>query len=428
MKYQIWKWCGIMILSWCLSPLFAQSEIESQTLALFDSPVTWMNQYMGLIDGEHSASLSLAFDGFNCRGFMNIGSSDTQYLLEGSLEANRLVLLEKYQGTPSGYIEGDLKDGDISLVWTSMDEQQAYQAEFEKTTDQTNKLVSKIAIMEGTLDEQAVQLILHKYPSHTVGSLIFANGSPTEKLYSEYGSSEVMQFQNISSGYVISLVNTKEDQFVSSFILPGTSKASQMDLILKTEIDIEVKNYLSHRAKSSIALPRINASFEAHMKEMTIDWVNDISAHQDLKSKKRFANTSKIWFELKDYTEQYVSGILHFSNSWDNKVVSRSFTYDRAQDNMVKVAPFMKGSAKWENVIKQKMIAAKKMNSESDQEHYEHWINKATLIDPILCEGGLKFYTETNSVFGQAKTFVPWNLLTPQMISTSKLNKLRKVK
>lgn len=119
--------------------LCAQTQMEKEVLRLFDTPITWLHTYEGQIDEVHTAQLCLAFDGFNCRGYLQYDESETTYLLEGSLQAGDLVLLEKFENVPSGYYKGRLENEYISLDWTSINDKQSYMSSFYKiTTTSTN--------------------------------------------------------------------------------------------------------------------------------------------------------------------------------------------------------------------------------------------------------------------------------------------------
>jgi len=405
----------------------AQTELEQKTMQLFDNPISWVKQFEGKIDDVHQASVCLAFDGINCKGFMTYTSSGTEYLLVGTLQGEELVLLEKYNQEPSGYINGHLKNNEITLVWKSIDESNSYSAKFEKKNNSLNKGVSEVLIFAGKLDEQNVKLTLQKNGESGLGNLIY-NNQRTEKVYATFSTPSDMKIENLTSGYSFRLVNTKENFFEASFILPGASMASHFGLKQSAKHNVKVQEYLSHTEKREIVLPSLDEVFDQELNGMIQDWQQDLSNRKNSQAEGRFVDQSKIWFELETYNDEYISGIVYYNSSWNKTLASKTFTYHRRENKMISLAPFLKGSAKWEKAIKVRMLAAKELNNSTVEDQYKKWINRAELMDPILCEGGLQFLTESNVVFGQASTFVPWNSLSPLVISPAKLNKLRKTK
>ncbi len=427
-KNLLWKYCLVQALFiWCLSSVLAQSELEQKTMQLFDSPISWVKQFEGKIDGVHQSKVCLAFDGINCKGFMHYTSSGEEYLLVGTLQGEDLVLLEKYKQEPSGYINGQLNKGQITLDWKSIDESNSYSAKLLEKNDDLDTEASEVLIFAGMLDEQNVKLMLRTNGQSGLGNLVYGD-QRVEKVYATFNTPNDMKIENLSSGSSFRLVNTKENLFESSFILPGASVASHLGLMQTEKLDLTVQEYLSHSKKHEVILPRINESFDEELKEMIKDWELEVSSRRNKLSGERFADQSKIWFELETYNAEYISGVVYYNSTWNKNLASRTFTFQRREDKMMSLAPFLKGSAKWEKAIKDRMLAAKELNNTTEEDQYKKWINRAALMDPILCEGGLQFLTESNAVFGQASTFVPWKSLSPLVISPAKLTKLRKTK
>jgi len=139
LKNYIWKWVAALMLICCVNSLWAQTDLEKQVMGLFDTPITWLHNYEGILDEAHPVQMCLAFDGFNCRGYIQYPENDTPYLLEGSLQSSEFVFLEKYKDRPSGYINGKLLGDEIKLQWTSIDDTHSFDANFEKMSPLVNK-------------------------------------------------------------------------------------------------------------------------------------------------------------------------------------------------------------------------------------------------------------------------------------------------
>lgn len=426
-KNLIWKYVFMLMLTGLADFATAQTVIELQTAQLFDTQITWIKQFEGKIDGVHAASLSLGFDGIHSKGFLTYTSSGEQYLLEGTLQNDDLVLLEKYENDPTGYIEGSFSLEEITMNWKSIDGTSNFQALFWDRQKLAEKDATQLAIYAGVLDDQNIKLTLQKTGQSGIGNIIFDNNQ-IEKLHATYISDRNLNVENLSSGYSFKLVNTKEDLYEASFILPASSTASHLGLRCISTIDMKVEEYLSQYIDYEILLPSLDATFDADINALVKDWKQDMDQHKEKTVQNRFGNAARIWFDVEFISNEYLSGVVYYNSTWSKQVASRTFTYHRQNSEMISLAPFLKGSSKWERAIKDRMIAAKELNTSTENDQYKKWIDRADLMDPILCEGGLQFLTESNTVFGQGSTFMPWDSLTPLVISSSKLSKLRKSK
>jgi len=427
MKDLVWKYCLVLILLQCLSPAIAQSDLEYKTAQLLSTRITWVKQFEGHINGLHESTLCLAYDGINCKGYLIYDSSDTEYKLEGTLQDGNLVLLEKYKDQPSGYIDGQIKNDGIDLQWKSIDKSDSFHAHYTNKKENEKIVRAKVLVFEGTLDEQAVKMTVQTDGHVGSGNLIYSE-QKAEKLFAQFENEGDIQIENLTSGYAIRLVNARENQFEANFILPGSSEASDLHLMHRSSLDVVHLAYLSHNTKIEISLPSLDDTFEVAINGMIAAWQSEISKYQNNKSENRYGNSARIWFDLHSYNEEYLSGMLYYNSNWNKEMKSKTFTYKRKGNEMISLAPFLRGSAKWESKVKEKMLASKQLNNISEENQYKKWIERVVLMEPILCEGGLEFLTESNPVFGQARTFLTWEALSPLIISPSKLNKLRKTK
>lgn len=341
-KVHIWKWLMVWTILCCTGHLFSQTETEKSVMQLFDTPISWLKSYKGQIDNTHPVKLCLAFDGFNCRGYLDYDESDTRYLLEGSLQSSQLVFLEKYNNVPSGYLNGKFSAEEIDLEWVAIDESKAFEAHFTRVS---------------ALSNQAKELV--------------TKGDDAQK-----------------RGW----------------------------------------SFISHGTKINCSLPDYDSAFNKQIDELLSEWLKEIKSKSDNASAKRFGNTAEIWFDVVLSTDKYHAGILHYSRSWNGKLLSQSFTYDRKKQKLISVSSFMKASSKWETQIREEM-KAKVDNAtlvSADQKEYEKWIDTVSLIDPILSDDGIIFYTMSSAVFGNVALKKTWDKLSPEMISSAKLNKLKR--
>ncbi len=339
MKDYILKWCLALMFIFAIHCLFAQTQMEKEVLRLFDTPITWLHDYEGQIDEAHPATLCLAYDGFNCRGYLQYEASKTTYLLEGSLQAGDFVFLEKFENIPSGYYKGNLKDENISLEWTAIDDKQSYEATFDKVS--------------------------------------ITQSNPIDLEVTEKGAINV---HNKSS-------------------------------------------YIDHSTIIKKDIPRLNEDFDKEIEKLLSDWNKEIERNKAKKSKERFENKAQVWFQLMELSDKYFSGYINYSSSWNDKIESLSFNYDREHEKYIHTSDYFKPTEKWEDGVKQKIIEVKSLNEE---EEALTWLKNVSLLDPVLCDLGIKIKTERSSVYGQSEWLIPWDNLTSDRISPAKLKKMKR--
>jgi hypothetical protein len=320
--------------------LFAQTLMEKEVLKLFDTPITWLHNYEGHIDEVHSAKLCIAFDGFNCKGYLQYADDETTYLMEGSLQAGDLVLLEKFENVPSGYYKGRLENENISLDWTSIDEKQSYTLSF-----------NKVSITQ--------------------------------------------------------------------------SKQKENDLTEKRPLNVHNKSsYIDHFTIVKKDIPRLNEDFDKEIEKLLSDWNKEIERNKTKISKDRFENKAELWFQITELSDKYFSGYINYSSSWNDKVKTVSFNYDRELEKYINTYEYFKPTAKWEESVRQSFVEANQRMEEAEDKI--NWMKNVSLLNPVLCDLGVKVKTESSSVFGQVEYLIPWANLTSDKISPAKLKKMKK--
>ena len=340
MKDYILKWCFALMFICAANVLFAQTFIEKEVLKLFDTPIIWLHNYEGHIDEVHSAKMCIAFDGFNCKGYLQYADDETTYLVEGSLQAGALVLLEKFENVPSGYYKGRLENNNISLDWTSIDDKQSYAVSFDK----------------------------------------------------------------------ISLTQSGQ---------------KEVDLTEKRPLNVHNKSsYIDNFTIIKKDIPRLNEDFDKAIEKLLIDWNKEIERNKTKNSKDRFENKAELWFQITELSDKYFSGYINYSSSWNDEIKTVSFNYDRELEKYINTSDYFKPIAKWEDSLRQKFVEVNQRMEESEDKI--NWMKNVSLLNPVLCDLGVKVKTERSSVFGQAEYLIPWANLSSDKISPAKLKKMKK--
>lgn len=93
------------------------SQEKADIIALFSdaNSIVWHKTFLGLIDELHPCKLNIAFDGYNCKGYLSFDSSKERMLLTGSIEDGKIEMVEKHNGLPTSYINGEIKGEELLL-------------------------------------------------------------------------------------------------------------------------------------------------------------------------------------------------------------------------------------------------------------------------------------------------------------------------
>ena len=115
------------ILLFILFPIFCAAQkmdTKDNVKAMFENPsdIQWIKHYKGRIDDLNDVSVTLAFDGEDCKGQITYLRSHTEFDLLGKIENRQLLLHEidnskKLSGSIIGIITGKIITGN----WNNFD-------------------------------------------------------------------------------------------------------------------------------------------------------------------------------------------------------------------------------------------------------------------------------------------------------------------
>ena len=123
-------------LALCIFCCFCQTEAGGQNTVTeraiyrqFEKPgkVLWLKHYKGRFDGINTISVSLAYDGKDCKGMMTYLSSKEKFNLEGDINGNEINLEEKgNNGKVSAVILGTMEGKQIEADWITVENNLKY--------------------------------------------------------------------------------------------------------------------------------------------------------------------------------------------------------------------------------------------------------------------------------------------------------------
>lgn len=74
--------------------------------------LVWSRSYAGQVNSAHPCQLDMAYDGYNCKGYLHFKNNDETFFLTGSIEEGKIEMIKKHEGLPKAYVNGKI-EGDL---------------------------------------------------------------------------------------------------------------------------------------------------------------------------------------------------------------------------------------------------------------------------------------------------------------------------
>ena len=143
------------------------------------SKIQWVKHYKGRIDDLNDVSVTLGYDGKDCKGVLIYLRSNTRFDLEGVIENREFYLKELDEGKSIvGYLRGQMKGNTILGTWSNHNQSKGGIIQLEETIKEVkfpsycgdNKWIRKY---NGKLSNQEVEIILQKESITKASGLIY---------------------------------------------------------------------------------------------------------------------------------------------------------------------------------------------------------------------------------------------------------------
>ena len=416
-----------------LIPVFSfgqKTDTKEYVKAMFKnhSKIEWIKHYKGRIDDLNDVSVTIGFDGKNCKGRMTYLRSDTRFDLVGIIENYQITLQEFGDSQEqSGTLEGEISGNMIIGNWKNYDGKTGGNFRLTETETEAkfpsycgdNKWIRKY---NGYFLKTRIEIILQKESSEKLSGLIFykkRNKTFTIKgNVNEQGDLElIIKDQNLN--IIQKLVgNIDQDQLTIS-----TPKDSKKTILTPSEgLTIGCVEYSDYMTGYDITFPKTtNAAFNKQMKDETSAWVKACRNHATKIKKQNKLNQPKMratergyaWCEVDFFSKKKISGFMTFSNTWTpgQKLVAFNFDFEKNTSiDLEDIFNKKKDSQKFiKNYIKREI---KRHKLYSDKE-FKKWIKKSDFSFFTIRKDGICFSTKFHRLYGRQSVTIPYRQLKP---------------
>lgn len=417
---------------------FAQSAQRVNFIEdLFDNPtqVKWVKYYNGSIDNLNDVSLTIAFDGKNCKGTLHYLRSQETFNLNGYLQGNTLILEETdYQESVSGFIIGKIKNESLEGEWSnyngsiasSISLEEVNKLEIEKISDcSANRWVRQYS---GIIMWNEVNMILQHFDDNRITGLAYYKQEDKELNVDGYIDADGnfnLKFKN-TGGITVGSLKGKENDLLE-LRAEYTDKSGERKFAsfeIDNKLNVSCIQYADYMTSYEVIYPESSSpAFNEWMDSYIKDWVSRCRKHVKYMNNKheeeapdlRASERAYVWFDVVYMTDGFLSGNMTFSNTWSDYNQGRSINYDLTKGKEILWKDLFKKSKSFNRFLKNYIDQKIMHNPRYMDKDFRNWVKKEKFPLYTISRAGIIFSTNFNAIYGQQQVVVPYALLKPYL-------------
>jgi hypothetical protein len=444
----------ILLITLCgfLQSSSAQSDIseEARVSSLFpEGDIQWIKYYKGRMDDLSDIRISLGYDGAFCRGVMTYLRSGESFTLEGQLRKDTLIVseLDDNEAT-TGHLKGVFKGKNFSGLWNNFNNTiGGIQVSLQETDSPPqypsfcgdNKWVH---YYRAGFEDNEFEIIIQKSSFGTVRGVGFSKKD--KQSFHLKGTFDELQNQMIftlknQNNEKLGVMNLKMksiNEFSGSFQNKEGKKLFG-DALRADNLGIGCLEYADYVASYDVTYPKKDedSAFNLWMQTVIADWfketqkfINDVRMDNiDNVPEIRAVARAYSWCDMDYYSNEVISGFMHFGNSWTKGRSERPFIFDLRTGKEITKNDLFKPNTNVDEVIQKYILEQLPNNTLASDEQFVAWINTQTFSNVTVRKEGLAFSTEANGTFGRQSIIVPLKLLSPFLNPKTSVFRLTKL-
>ncbi len=395
----------------------SQSTSREEVLSLFKdtTSIKWIRHYHGLVNSIEQVEISMASDGFNCKGYLSYPKSGTHIELGGNIKGSRLDIRElNEEGLITAYISGVITPEKIEADWQNYNRTigSKYilfsEIKQTKSTDAINK--KWVKWYNGEVAHEKLQLIIfHKEYGILSGFCFNDKGT---RMYNVTGT--INADKSIFLNFYLDQIEMArfDGKLKGSSLIKGVTNGigvvnEPLQFELENELTLVEDSYQNFRSSIEILTPDSrNKDFDAYIKQKIQPLIEEINkkvnksgpSESDLpQPEERLTNRAYIYPDIRFATKELVCGNILYSNTWDKNDKTISFNYD----------------IKKEKEILLEDIWQQKLNMTDTLSKYFTAIGKPGFTYKYfnITPQGLRFFDELDPLYGRKEETIPYAIL-----------------
>jgi hypothetical protein len=442
---------SILALFICFNNAFSQDvSEEAKVSSLFpEGDIQWIKYFKGRVDDLSDIRVSLGYDGAYCRGIFTYIRSGETFTLEGQLRKDTLIVNElDANESVTGHLKGVFKGKYFTGEWTNFNNtiggiqinlQELAEPPVYPSYCGDNKWVHAYRAGFG---EDEFEFLLQKGSFGSMRGVGYSKKSKQsfhiKGTYDELQNGMVLALKNQNNEKMgtLSLKMKSINEFTGSY-QPTDGAKCFGDALRSDNLGVGCMEYADYVASYDVTYPKKDedSAFNLWMQTIIADWfketqkfINDVRMDNiDNVPEIRSVARAYSWCDMDYYSNELISGFMHFGNSWTKNRSERAFIFDLRTGKEIAKQDIFKADSKVDEVIQQYILEQLPKNLLANDEQFVAWINTQTFSNITVRREGLAFSTEANGTYGRQSVIVPLKLLTPYLNPKTSIFRLTKL-
>lgn len=438
------KWI-LLIIGILGSIQLSAQDIESTVRAMFDdaSKVKWIEHYRGRLSDINDVAMTLGYDGTTYQGVLWYLRSGTKFQVKGKISSDSLLLTEyDSTGLATGLIEGLLEEYEgFKGNWFTLDKNLGESLEMIPSASEPkyagycgdNKWVHKY---KGTLGDEEVEMILRRGNNGYIkGTVYYEKENKTYSAEGELLNHEREIFLEIKDvnwnekAIIEAKIDFSSYQISGKVIIHGLEK--DCDLPLKEKLSVGCMEYADFSTKAEVTFPRTaNEDFNENIHNQVQDWLTTSQAYTKkfngsqgaFTAAQRLSLRSYCWYEIEHFNDNFISGKIIHTNSWDSDYQGFSFNYNLVNNQSVTLDSLFKEGFDYQLFIDSFIKSEIKKRPFYGDGYFEVWIQSQQFEYFNFRREGLVFSTNFNGIYGEQQVTIPYEMIKEYLRDLSMLD------
>ena len=391
------------------------------------SKIQWIKHYKGRIDDLNDISVTLGYDGENCKGQLTYLRSNAQFDLAGAIVDRQIYLQEINPSKKvSGSLKGEISKNTILGKWNNYNNSKGGNLLLTETDQELkfpsycgdNKWIRKY---NGIIGKDKVEIILQKESTDKVsGNIFYIRKNQTFSFKGDIDEQDNITL--IVKDQIGNVVKNYKGILHKDQLTFNANKGTSKPFVPSDGLTIGCIEYADYMTGYDITYPKTtNAAFNQGMNEETDAWVQACKNHTEKIKKqstsappqKRATERGYAWSEVEFFNKNLISGFMTFSNTWTPGQKLIAFNFDFEKNSSIYLEDIFEKKKDFKKYIKnyiKKEIKGHKYYSDSA---FKKWIKKSDFPFFTIRQEGICFSTKFHMLYGRQSVTIPYQQLKP---------------
>ncbi len=413
--------------------MFCQNpDLATQAKSLFNekTELKWVKNFKGRINDYNDIAISIAYDGWFCKGVLQYIRSGEQFTLDGILDNDKLILKEIDEGDNiAGYIKGILEKNSFEGSWSNFDNSIGAPIYFDLSKNQ--KLVPSfcgddkwLRRYTAAFGKQAIELSIQKLQEKRVsGTFFFKQENKTYQAAGIWSKQDglVLQLRDDYGKNIGKFIAPKaSDKLLKGSIVYSSKEFINCKFKLTGKLSTGCLEHSDYLSTYDFIFPKTaNATFNNWIENLITEKAKNFSKIGSQVSAQKASFTpedryhirSNGWFEIGFFNDDILSGILLLESTLESPA-ALSVNFDLKDNRPIHFEDIFREEYDHEyfseNVIRWEFT---KHEFYSKDASFREWIKVIDFPNMILLRNGIHFSTDFNPIYGRQGITIPYDKL-----------------